>query len=381
MFQGLGFLPDQYDSRAFGISRNGEFVVGRSGLEAFRWHSTTGMVGLGIPPNSHQSEASAVSDDASVVVGYYIYPQQAPFRLQAFRWTEETGIVGLGYLPGSAGQHSIAGAVSADGSVVVGASDYEPGESRTQAFRWTQVTGMVGLGFLPGGNHSSAHDVLADGSVIFGASALSSGVQVFRWTQETGMVELGAPAVSAVSADGTVIVGTARHGYPERDEAFRWTETSTTWLGDLPGGQQASAAGDVSANGSVVIGWSATSIGNEAFIWDAAHGMRSIKQVLLDLGVWSVDGWTLGSAEALSADGTVVVGYGRNPGGYEEAWLAKVLCAGDLTGDGDTDQSDLGMLLGDWGCTGGNCEGDLDGDGDTDQADLGILLADWGCGT
>ena len=39
------------------------------------------------------------------------------------------------------------------------------------------------------------------------------------------------------------------------------------------------------------------------------------------------------------------------------------------------------MLLGDWGCTGGNCEGDLDGDGDTDQSDLGILLGDWGCGT
>jgi len=54
-------------------------------------------------------------------------------------------------------------------------------------------------------------------------------------------------------------------------------------------------------------------------------------------------------------------------------------CLGDLTGDGDTDQGDLGVLLGDWGCTGGNCEGDLDNDGDTDQADLGILLADWGC--
>ncbi len=25
--------------------------------------------------------------------------------------------------------------------------------------------------------------------------------------------------------------------------------------------------------------------------------------------------------------------------------------------------------------------GDLDGDGDTDQADLGLLLAEWGCGT
>jgi hypothetical protein len=56
-------------------------------------------------------------------------------------------------------------------------------------------------------------------------------------------------------------------------------------------------------------------------------------------------------------------------------------CVGDLDGDGDTDHSDLGILLADWGCTGGDCPGDVNGDGNTDQADLGVLLADWGCGT
>jgi len=55
-------------------------------------------------------------------------------------------------------------------------------------------------------------------------------------------------------------------------------------------------------------------------------------------------------------------------------------CPGDLDGDGQTGQSDLGILLSDWGCTGGNCIGDLDGDGQTGQSDLGILLSDWGCG-
>ncbi|GAG32429.1 unnamed protein product, partial [marine sediment metagenome] len=53
---------------------------------------------------------------------------------------------------------------------------------------------------------------------------------------------------------------------------------------------------------------------------------------------------------------------------------------GDLNGDGCVDQADLGMLLADWGCTGGDCPGDVDDDGDTDQADLGILLAHWGEG-
>ncbi|MCK4873994.1 MAG: hypothetical protein KAS72_14830 [Phycisphaerales bacterium] len=51
-------------------------------------------------------------------------------------------------------------------------------------------------------------------------------------------------------------------------------------------------------------------------------------------------------------------------------------CAGDLDGDGDTDQSDLGILLAAYGIS---AAGDLDNDGDTDQSDLGILLADYGC--
>jgi len=51
-------------------------------------------------------------------------------------------------------------------------------------------------------------------------------------------------------------------------------------------------------------------------------------------------------------------------------------CPGDLDGDRDVDQSDLGILLSDWGCT-SDCTGDVDGDGDTDQSDLGVLLGNW----
>ncbi|MCK4871708.1 MAG: hypothetical protein KAS72_03180, partial [Phycisphaerales bacterium] len=51
-------------------------------------------------------------------------------------------------------------------------------------------------------------------------------------------------------------------------------------------------------------------------------------------------------------------------------------CPGDLDGDGDVDQNDLGILLAYYNINDG---GDLDDDGDTDQNDLGILLADYGC--
>ncbi|MCK4873410.1 MAG: hypothetical protein KAS72_11850 [Phycisphaerales bacterium] len=47
---------------------------------------------------------------------------------------------------------------------------------------------------------------------------------------------------------------------------------------------------------------------------------------------------------------------------------------GDLDGDGDVDQSDLGILLAAYQI---DDTGDLDCDGDTDQSDLGILLANY----
>jgi probable HAF family extracellular repeat protein len=79
-------------------------------------------------------------------------------------------------------------------------------------------------------------------------------------------------------------------------------------------------------------------------------------------------------------DHNEIVGTGElaDGDGQRQAFLLTPICLGDLDGDGDTDQGDLGILLGYYDYGDG---GDLDGDGDTDQADLGILLADYGCGT
>jgi hypothetical protein len=49
-------------------------------------------------------------------------------------------------------------------------------------------------------------------------------------------------------------------------------------------------------------------------------------------------------------------------------------CAGDLSGNGNIDGEDLGMLLAAWGAP----DADLNCDGTTDGGDLGILLGGWG---
>lgn len=52
-------------------------------------------------------------------------------------------------------------------------------------------------------------------------------------------------------------------------------------------------------------------------------------------------------------------------------------CPSDVTGDGSTDISDLGIVLADFGCATG-CVGDLNADGTVDITDLGLLLAAFG---
>lgn len=333
LFMGLGDLPGgSFSSAAFGVSADGSVVVGFSesatGRSAFRWTQEGGMVALSA---SGFSAANGVSADGSVVVG----STNCVSNCKAFRWTEVGGMVELGDLPGGH-FYSKANAVSADGSVVVGVGNSVLG---WEAFRWTEGGGMVGLGDLPGGDfYSEANAVSADGSVVVGRGesvwvtlgASYSQAEAFRWTQVGGFQGLGyLPGGSAlssalgVSADGSVVVGFSYSA--SGTEAFRWTETGgMVGLGDFPGGLFHSAALGVSADGSVVVGYGHSVLHWEAFIWDAVNGMRNLREVLVnDLGLGAaLAGWTLWEARGISADGLRIVGWGINPDGQTEAWLA-----------------------------------------------------------
>jgi len=75
-----------------------------------------------------------------------------------------------------------------------------------------------------------------------------------------------------------------------------------------------------------------------------------------------------------------------NPSCVEVAFdiIRECNCPGDIDGDCDTDQSDLGALLAAWGSRPGDYNwdenADLDGDGHVFQSDLGVLLGNWRCG-
>lgn len=64
--------------------------------------------------------------------------------------------------------------------------------------------------------------------------------------------------------------------------------------------------------------------GFEAFIWDAGNGMRKLDDVLVtDFGL-DLTGWTLKAASGVSDDGLVVAGFGINPDGNTEAFIANM---------------------------------------------------------
>lgn len=333
-FQGLGALAGgaYFYSRPSDLSADGFVIVGESrssnGVEAFRWTAATGMVGLGdLGGQNFLSTAFRVSTNGSVVVGASRSPASGS-RTEAFRWTAATGMVGLGDLPG--GDYSSgASGVSGDGSVIAGNSTSEVSPSWGEAFRWTEATGLVGLGVLPGSEipTSVPWRISANGRVVVGWASTGNGREAFRWTESEGMVGMGdLPGAlfdswaTGVSADGSVIVGLAHGAGPT---SFRWT--AATGMVDLgkPPGASGSEVWSVSADGAVVVGDSPLAGDIVPIIWDESQGMRNLVDVLIELGVGpAIAGWNLEQATAVSADGLTVSGWGYNPAGDEEAWVA-----------------------------------------------------------
>jgi probable HAF family extracellular repeat protein len=233
-----------------------------------------------LPGGSFFSFATGVSSNGNVVVGYSASTASGN-NSEAFRWTTTDGMAGLGALPGGT-FGSRAWGVSADGSIIVGESSSATAGSNLEAFRWT-ASGMTGLGDLSGGSfHSIAYAISADGNVIAGYSIPTSGYHAaFRWTAKNGMAGFG-------------------------------NLPCDTW----------SIARATSGEGSVIVGDPQIVSGDCVFIWTAIRGIRRLLDVLTNDYGLNLTGWTLRSPTGVSQNGSVIVGWGINPTGQTEGWIA-----------------------------------------------------------
>jgi len=263
-FIDLGSSSGFTNSQAFSVSGDGSTVIGyvftvpkvtaaRYLISDRTWHelpSLGGIVTIGYGTNY----------DGSVVVGYSWLSTAANSPQHAFMYRVGDGsIVDLGTLGGT---RSAAWDISADGTVIVGESTKANG--RYRAFKYDTSSGVMhDLGQL-GGDWSRARSVSADGSVVTGFATLSDNTfRAFMYTDATGMLDIGTLGGSTssgfgVSADGKFICGFADlPGSISHAMIYSVEKRQIYDLGTLPGGT-VSTANALSADGSVAVGYSNT---------------------------------------------------------------------------------------------------------------------------
>jgi len=289
------------------VSGDGLVVTGNAGYygPCFTWTELGGVVyidGYGgfVTTSFDGSNVSANLEDGGMEYAGY--------------WLGGTNWQNLGGIGGSSGNSvSTNYDISGDGLTVVGLAWVDAGTAH--AFQWTDGTGMVDLGSL-GGESSRANAISGDGTTVVGwdQDPNTGWWRGAKWVN--GVEELLDPAgacgdAHGVNHDGSIIVG---GGHPDYyDHAYMWNATDGfVDLGVLSGWNYMADGYDVSNDGRVVVGYSGAFMDEHAAIWTEATGLVRLADYLADLGVTVPTDWTLKFANAVSDDGTVIVGYAQD---------------------------------------------------------------------
>jgi probable HAF family extracellular repeat protein len=278
----------------------------------------------------------------------------------------------VGAYPGSQPQdnfYSSAYGVSDDGTVVGLAQNTD---GNAIAFRWTQGGGMVRMPVDRPDTYSRANGISGSGGIIYGWNDREDGFRTgVIWVDGSPVYlhnpgqygdAFGSPPGEALGSnhDGSVVVGQGYYDDNLYSEAWRWTLAGGTQpLGVIvrasgrvgngspfvpqynpPAGMLADAriphpsgffyptesyALAVSEDGNTIVGNSGIGNGGgivDAFIWTPATGMIFLSDYAAASGVSIPAGFTLYSANAISADGLTIAGQGIDPtGSFVVPWI------------------------------------------------------------
>jgi uncharacterized membrane protein len=303
-----------------------------AGTQAVVWTRESGLIAL----DEGVSEAFAISDSGCVMVGSArtLRAPQEGERPLAARWVGSAPIE-FASEPLSIFRRSEAIAVSGDGRVILAMGHQE----------------YTGAGFVWRGDEVSDappyndENVAAneDGSVVVGLiTPTPSGGPSYAIRNGEPLPYPFAPdpdctggacqvcitpgqcvaAAYGVSADGSIVVGTAAYraaGGPNL--AVQWM-VADDGISSIILSSGEAVARAVSADGRVVVGSEAPSDGGFATRWVDGHP-ENLVRALRAAGV-SIEGWQLTMATAVSPDGQSIAGIGINPDGNTEGWVARL---------------------------------------------------------
>lgn len=259
------------------------------------------------PATSNGSSAPvAISEDGTSVVCRSSL-SGGPFVPFSFVWHPAAA---TNVLP----NNSNALGLSRDNTTVLGGLYPQP------AFRWTPSSGYQTLPLLPGCVGASAFAGTSNGLTIVGTgyTYASDGFtlltqRAFRWVSPSSLLDLGVlpgrtfASATDITADGSVIVGYCEGN--GRTRPFRWT--SATGMVDL--GDPAvpdSKISRISFDGTVLAG--ALADGSQALRWTAAGGVQLFPPL---------PGYQGTAALGMNKDGSLLCGWSTIGGAVEGGWI------------------------------------------------------------
>jgi hypothetical protein len=311
-FQAIG-VPPCVRMSVYGVSAN-SVVVGGGGWDGdINWiwsagvYSTVSDVHVGI---------RNISDDGSVMIAGDTY-----LKLGNPIYKIVNGATQV--IPGFAqNTQTIVYSLSEDGSKIVGGTRSE--------VPWVyQNDSYTSLPLPAGYTYGRARAISSDGSVIAGGISGASVNNPVLWTN-SGIEILPNPlsmaysGVSEISGDGSTVVGGSYNDFAAQQPTL-WRNGAVETLPMLPG-VTSSVATAVSFDGSLIFGnlLDASDDNIGAFVWDEINSTRLLKDFLEDDYGLNLTGWNLLSVSATDASGNIITGYGINPQGQSELWIATI---------------------------------------------------------
>ncbi len=325
-----------------GISDNGVVVLSSSGGN-YMWTEADGLTTLNTISNGYDNAGSpAISADGTKISGTVTNTNtnlnvMGLYDVTAGTWTFLDGIGGE-----SDGSVASAWSISGDGSTVVGLGWVNGGTAH--AIKWTQAGGTVDMGSTVTDRSTRANDASFDGSIIAGwqdgetgyrqGAIWEDGVQTLLFDNDG--FEMG--EVGAISADGVWAIGGGT-------EAWIWSATTgvTNITHPNAGMFFRGSSTAVSADGSVVVGfyrpWPGAPMFGEGFIWTEETGRIELNEYVTSLGMDDL-GITFSLPLGISSDGTMIVGTGLDANNAIVTFLIKL-----PTEEGNNDDCDNAIAV------------------------------------